>query len=394
MKNKIKLYYFAPHPVQYHVGIYRELTRLNNVDFLVYYEDSIGLDTVYEKEFNQNIKWDVDLISGYEKIFLKNYSHNPMGGFLSRINPSVFSILYKNRPDVVMFNGYVNLSDWLLLISAKIFGSKIIWRGEAVLKGNENSKNIKHKIKELIISNFLKTCDAVMYSCSGNYNYLTYYGVKQQKMFPIPCSVDNEFFRAGFKNNINDKNKIKLELGIGENDMVIIFTARFTNRKRPLDLLSAVSKISNINITILFVGDGLERFKMEEFSYKHNIKAKFVGFQNQTALARFYTIADLNVVISDYDPSPKALNEAMNFELPVIVTNVVGTAYDLVENNKNGFIVKVGDVTTLANKLDFLNKNRDVLKEMGKKSLEIVSKFNYKENAKGVNDAIQYIIDD
>ena len=40
--NKIKFYYFAPHPVQYHVGIYRELAKLDNLDFKVIYEDDIG----------------------------------------------------------------------------------------------------------------------------------------------------------------------------------------------------------------------------------------------------------------------------------------------------------------------------------------------------------------
>ena len=43
--------------------------------------------------------------------------------------------------------------------------------------------------------------------------------------------------------------------------------------------------------------------------------------------------------MSDYDPSPKTLNEAMNFGLPCIVSDNVGTAKDLIKNGINGYIL-------------------------------------------------------
>jgi len=78
-------------------------------------------------------------------------------------------------------------------------------------------------------------------------------------------------------------------------------------------LIEAVSKIDHSNITLLFIGDGLLRNEMEELSVKYGIKAVFTGFKGQKKLANYYSIANLFVVISDYDASPKALNEALNF---------------------------------------------------------------------------------
>ena len=392
MNNKIKLYYFAPHPIQYNIGIFKELEKSENIDFKVIFEDSMGLEPVFVKEFNKTVKWDVDLLGGYKYKFLKNFSFNNTGGFFSRINPAIITTLLSEKPDVIILHGYVHLSDWIVFFTAKLLGIKIIFRGEAVLRGIEHSDTLKQSIKRFVLSKWLNACDSIMYSCSGNKAYWKFYRVSEDKMFPLPCAVDNKFFRDEYRKYILEKEDIKKELSIGKNDFVILFSARFTSRKRPLDLLKALSKIDNKDIVILFVGDGLEKKNMEKYAKENNLKAVFTGFQNQTEISKYYAIADLDIVISDYDPSPKAMNEAMNFELPIIVTDIVGTAYDLVKDGENGFIVKVGDINTIAQKIDYLNKNRDVAKQMGEKSLEIVNEWTFEKDAYYINKAIEKVM--
>ena len=83
------------------------------------------------------------------------------------------------------------------------------------------------------------------------------------------------------------------------------------------------------------------------------------------------------------------MNEAMNFKLPIIVTDVVGTAYDLVKEGENGFIVKVGDINKISQKIDYVNKNKNIISEMGRKSLDIVNQWTFKKNA----ETIEKIVD-
>ncbi len=389
-----KMFITALWPVYYHVPIYKELSKINELDVEILYFDNIGLRPMKEKEFgNVERKWDeFDLLNDYKYRFIKNFvKHNNDKGFFNLVNPEIIRILYKERPDIVFIQGYATLSDWLTFFTANFLKISIIFRGEATLRGNEG-KTLKSKIKEKVLKWWLKNCDIVMYSCTGNKEYWKYYGVKEDKMLPIPCAVDNDFFQSERKKYLGKEKEIRKELGIDENDFVIIFTARFTSRKRPLDLLNAIKRIDNKNITILFVGDGLERKKMEEFVKENNIKAKFIGFVNQSEISKYYSIVDLYTVISDYDPSPKAMNEAMNFELPAIVTDIVGTAYDLVNDSENGYIIKVGDIDTLAQKIDYLNKNREIAQQMGKKSLEIVNNWTFEKDAYYINEAIKRII--
>ena len=231
-----------------------------------------------------------------------------------------------------------------------------------------------------------------MYSCSGNRDFLVYHGVKDCKLFFVPCAVDNNFFQTERKKYINHLKDIKKDNGIDDKDMIILFSARITSRKRPFDLLNALSKIDHSNITVLFVGDGIERNDVENFVKDKGVKAVFTGFKSQLEIPKYYSIADVCVVISDYDPSPKVINEAMNFELPIIVTDVVGTASNLVANDVNGFIVEVGDIDEIANRLDILNTNRSKLKRMGKASLKHVENWNYDKDVENMLKAFEYTL--
>lgn len=392
-----KLAIYAIHPIMYQTPIFAELDAYIKKNKLamecsILFGDDLSLKETHFIETNVIFKPDTPfLLDGYKYTFLKNYTKDARSGFFSRINPEIIYNLYKNRYDAILIHGYESLTAWLALLAAKLTGTKVIWRGEAVLRGIENNKSLKQRMKRYILKFFFKACDAVLYSCTGNKEYLKFYGVENAKLFSIPCAVNNDFFQAEKLKYQNSHELIKQELGIVSNDIVILFSARFTKRKRPLDLLNALLLIDHSNITILFVGDGPERQVMENFVVQNNIKAIFTGFKNQSEMSKFYSIADIDIVISDYDPSPKAMNEAMNFEMPIIVTDVIGTAYDLVEEGKNGFIIKVGDTTTLAQKINYFNLHREMLETFGKASFEKVQLWNYAEDAKGIFEAFNYV---
>ena len=92
--------------------------------------------------------------------------------------------------------------------------------------------------------------------------------------------------------------------------------------------------------------------------------------------------------LSEYDASPKALNEALNFAMPVISTTTPGTALDLVKPGRNGFLIDVGDVAALAKHIDWLNCNREKAAEMGRESLEIVKDWNFEADALAIREAL------
>ena len=387
-KNK-KLLIYASHPIQYHAPIFRQLSKEKKINTLVMFGDEIGLKGVYSDGFNTTIKWDIPLTKGYSHFFLKSLAKKKITGFFSRINFGVFSVLNQRKYDFILVHGYQTLTCWLILLSAKINGVKLILRGEALIKEDKNL--ILKFLKFVVIGFYLKNSDAILYSCSGNYRYWKSFLLSEKKLFFVPCAVDNDFFlkkKSFYKSKIN---VVKRELNINKEDFVIIFPSRFTNRKRPLDLIQAVALSSRKNIVILFVGDGPNRKKMEDLSLQKGVRSVFTGFVNQQQISKYYSIADMIAIISEYDASPKSLNEALNFNLAAIVSNMVGTAGDLVVEGQNGFIVNVGDIKNLSSKIVSLIDNENLLKKMKINSGILVQNWSLKKDVKGIKSAIDYL---
>jgi len=164
-------------------------------------------------------------------------------------------------------------------------------------------------------------------------------------------------------------------------------------KKRPMDLLQAFHKGAPDNAWLVFVGDGPERRAMEEYLQRYNLKRVIiVGFKNRSEISEYYAIADMLVVPSDYDRSPKVINEAMNFGIPIIASDKVGTVGDLVKPGENGLVFPCGDIDALANHIKRLCTDANLREKMGACALQTVSEWNFDKQVEGVLAALEYAL--
>lgn len=390
----MRLAVYAKHPVYYQVPIFKLLYSSGTkkgISSVVLYGDSLSLKKVYFKECCTEFMPDAPfLLDGYKYSLLPNMARESRSGFMSRINPQIARILFRKEYDVLLVHGYETFTAWLAVAAAKLAGVKIIWRGESVMHGNEDRFSFKTFLKNLALKFFFRQCDSLLYSCYGNREFLEYYGASPEKMFFIPCAVDNDLYMQKYREGKKQRVELRKELGFADDECVFIFAARLTKRKRLEDLLKAVAEVKR-NCSVLVIGDGPERERLEGFCREKNIKSVWAGFVQPLEVTKYYSAADVFVIISDYDPSPKALNEAMNFSLPVIATSVIGTARDLVSEGDNGFLVDVGDVKRIADKIAFLSENRQERERMGARSGEIVRDFSIERDVDAIFSAVEFV---
>ena len=85
--------------------------------------------------------------------------------------------------------------------------------------------------------------------------------------------------------------------------------------------------------------------------------------------------------------------QAMACGLPIITTKNTGGG-ELVENNKNGFVIPIRDIQAIKEKILYLYKNKESSKRMGQKAIETVHNGfswsdygdRYAENLKEIGD--------
>jgi glycosyltransferase involved in cell wall biosynthesis len=137
------------------------------------------------------------------------------------------------------------------------------------------------------------------------------------------------------------------------------------------------------------VGDGPQSQMYQDYCRQYSLNTVvFSGFQHQNALVQYYAIADIFVFPTRTDPWGLVLNEAMAASLPIVCSSAAGAVDDLVEQDGNGFIFPVGDVTRLAEALQQLVDDDDLRKRMGKRSHQIILNYTPQIMAQGFREAI------
>ena len=95
----------------------------------------------------------------------------------------------------------------------------------------------------------------------------------------------------------------------------------------------------------------------------------------------FYPYIDLFVLTSNYEGCPNVVLEAMRASKPIVMTNSCDTSL-IIKEGENGFVVEVGDVDGLTEKIVCLLDSKQKRKEFGMVSRQIIeSGFSVTESA-------------
>ena len=116
------------------------------------------------------------------------------------------------------------------------------------------------------------------------------------------------------------------------------------------------------------------------------------GFLPQEQLADLYAISDLFVLPSEYETFGAVVLEAMASGLPIITTNQVGAAYDLIEEGVNGHIIPWDDTEALAEAMCRVLSDEATRKRMGAASSDRLKDWNIEAAIEGYRRAVSGVL--
>jgi glycosyltransferase involved in cell wall biosynthesis len=253
---------------------------------------------------------------------------------------------------------------------------------------------LKGRVKRGVLKTFFGQVAGFLAIGTNNANFYRSYGVPEDRIFWTPYGVDNAFFTRHAKTLAGEKRSLREREGLPPNLPVILFCGKFQKRKRPLDLLKAFAPLDGESAgSLIFVGDGPLRPEMERFIADQRLKNVYLlGFRNQTELPVYYAMADVLVLPSSHEPWGLVLNEGMCFGIPVIASDRVGAAADLVQEGVNGFTYPVGNVLALRDCLRKVLVDADCRTTMGNQSRAIINRWGIKEGVEGVLMALDLVV--
>lgn len=272
----------------------------------------------------------------------------------------------------------------------------VLVRAEPWLSDRTRSKQ-KLFVKGIYFKLLKAAISAAMPIGTRNAEYWTHYFGPDFPKFLVPYAVDNDFFACGRAAATPTRNELQAELDLDPSRPVILFASKLQIRKLCDDLLEAyLSMIESMapekQPYLLIVGDGEQMAQLKARVQQASAHlVRFAGFRNQSELPRFFDLSSVFVLPSRHEAWGLIVNEVMACGLPVIVSDDVGCAIDLVRNGENGFIYPVGDRAALQQALE-ASIQPGVAERMGERSKEIISTWSFTEDLAGLKQALAHVL--
>ncbi len=334
-------------PNPYHAPVYRELHEQLGISVTAIYAS----DAVLDESSGSGSIWTPDLLTGYRPYFLVRGA--PRGAAVA-VEAETYGLeraLRHFRPDAVLLTGYHQRLYRSAFRLAQRQGVPVLFRAESTDHAPHRSL-LKSWVRDNALRYVYQRCAALLYVGQRSRAHYLRLGVHPHRLIFSPYAVDTQRFHTDESARQRMRNVKRSELGIADDDFTILFSGSLVARKDPVRIVDAVRQLEisdGARMTIVFAGDGeLVRELEIAASIDPPVSIRFAPVQEQAALSALYHAADVLVLPSIADETWGAVvNEALAHGLPAIVSHIVGSMPDLIEEGRTGAVFTAGSTDSL-----------------------------------------------
>ncbi len=350
-----------------------------NVDYLNELGKLRPVEAVFEKGHSseRDTSWKSFCVHAFNCHILKGISTSVDGAF----SPGVVRYIHRYRKDHILIGNPSTPTGILAILYCKLFRIPFILQSEGGIP--KDGKGIKEKIKYFLMH------DAKLYlsGMSLKNEYFLTYGADASRHRQYPFT--SLFQRDIVERMITDEEKtgLRKELGI-EASKVFLYVGQFIHRKGVDVLLRASAGLPEDTLVIAVGGEPTEEYrKLAEERKLDNIR--YVKFADKETVKKYYRAADVFVLPTREDTWGLVVNEAMAAGLPVITTKACVAGNELIEDEKNGYLLDPEDWEALHQKMVYLAQNPDISLKMGEESLKRIQPYSLENMAQTIDKALQ-----
>lgn len=340
--------------------------KKKNIEFKVIFTSSSESNRNYDTSKEEEKFLFKYIVLNEQKIRLHSNKDNHFFHF----NLNISSILDKEKPDVIIHAWWAGISAWTSLWWCRKNNAKyILWSWSTKY---ENSW--RRTITQPIVKYLIHHADGFLSYWTRASEYLVSLWAKKEQVQEMYNTVDIDYFVNQSILLQPRKNELKQKYGINTK-YVLLFVGQLIKRKWIYSILDWFLEFqkSYPNISLIFAGNGEEEKNIKDIIEKQSLKNIFFPwfFQNNK-ISELYTIADIFTLPSEEEVWWLVINEAMCFWLPIITAYKVWASIDLVQEWKNGYIMKEDSAGEFTKWLQFIFDSNLIQKN---NSLEIIKNF-------------------
>ncbi len=211
------------------------------------------------------------------------------------------------------------------------------------------------------------------------------YGARAETIAVVPCGVNLDLFHPVAKA------EARKELGLGDDDRILLFVGRVEPLKGIDILLGAAAQLeAEHDCSVLVIG-GDHTAREGEMAHLRDLarrlgigdRVRFLGAVDHERLPLFYSAADVCVVPSFYESFGLVALEAMACGTPVVASRVGGLA-GTVRDGETGYLIPWRCPEPFAERIELLLGNEELRRAFGTAARENVERFRWANVAEAV----------
>ncbi len=270
-------------------------------------------------------------------------------------------ILIKNK-DTLVFSFQANL---YAIFVCKILNAKIISRSNSSPTGWSNNF-----LKKFLYKIGLNLADKLIVNSLEFKN-------EMKKKFSVSST---HIYNPLNKKEILSLSKKKVKKVYKNNVLKIINVGRLVDQKDQITLLKALEKLKNkVSFNLIIIGRGKNKDKIENYVNQNKMKKIVKIFYTNNPFP-YIKECDLFVLSSTFEGLPNVLLEAITLKKFVISSDCPTGPKEILDNEKGGFLFKVGEHNSLSKKIIQYSKNKKFLKKKIEYSNKRLNRFDYNKN--------------
>jgi glycosyltransferase involved in cell wall biosynthesis len=322
-RKKVVILTVMPSP--YQLELFREMKKNENYNIRIYYYSNSSPERMWDTKISKN-----------DGIVL---SHKDWSFFNTSFfwNPEIMKVVNSWGPDLVVVSDYSALSAQYAMWALTLQRTPWIFWGEipGFSQRGPIGSWVRRRLQDPL--RFSAGVAAVGSRAAATYGKL----FPGKRIYDIPYFCDLEPYRAA----------ATARSSVLSPSCVILFSGQMIARKGVDVLIDAFIQLASsypeVKLYLLGGGPELDRFEAMVPDGLRD-RAQFIGHRQPEDLPSVFAEADIFCLPSRHDGWGVVINEALGAGLPIVATDKVGAAHDLVQNGVNGFIVPAEDHESLA----------------------------------------------
>lgn len=298
----------------------------------------------------------------------------------------IYGLRYARKADIIFAHAPGIVSGFLGLILSKVFGKPLI-----IDHMDTKDPDTPKFIYEMVIRN--STVFAISRYLEDEANKL---GCREAVYLPV--FVDTDVFRM----DVSGRAKVRAELGINNNEVVIGYAGSFSYVEGLVYLIKAFKNLSaryeDIKLVIIGGKNVAGSTNVESLTQGLDGKVVIVPQQSYGMMPKYMSIFDIACCPKidcegNRAANPIKIYEYMSMGLPVVVS-ALGGITEVIENRVNGFLIKSEDTGVLEKSLGYLIQYPNLAQEVGYKAREkVVMSYSQQTVLRTVGDVLRRVND-